>query len=186
MKNINSKISIIKECLNNAESRVDIAKADNFDHISIKKLGISENSYLGQLVGYFQRIKICDGFINILCGDGENSIIRINNIDYKIPKLFPGALIVAFDREGNIFAINGGVHPNAELGNILYMSSDSFYWEDLEIKYANFIQWATSIKTADLENAGWKSKENKRIRGNVKDFILGKGLAYGLFLKQRR
>ena len=71
----------------------------------------------------------------------------IDIIDGKPVRLYQGDYdkkeIVADDIFGGIFVINGGKF-NGDLGNVYYFAPDTLEWEDLDLKYSEFIYWAFS------------------------------------------
>ena len=162
-------------------------KRASCDVESLKKLRVHEDSFLGQITGFYEQISTCNGFILILCGKGNDSIIDLNALKQNgMPDLFPGALIIGYDKYGNIFALNAGADAKAEMGNVLYMSRESFIWEDLDMKYAIFLKWVFGITVHELEREGWKSEGGKEMVGDKVNYLVGKAAAYNMFLKQRR
>lgn len=175
----------IKEWLENSPERIDFKVNSLCDKDSLRQLRLTEESYLGYITGYYSHLCVCDGYINLLCGQGTDSITTINALDERgMPGLFPGALIIAYDTEGNLFALNGGVKASASLGNVLYLPKNSFYWEDLEIGYSSFLKWILGITAAELEKNAWKECDGKIYVPDINTFLLGKAAAYNIFLKQ--
>jgi len=178
--------AIIKEWANLKINMNTITKSDEFDTTSIEKLKIQENSFLGQIVGRFSEVHTCNGFFTLLCGAGQNSIIKLNQVNnYGLPELFQKALIIAYDKCGNIFAINAGVDNNFLNGNILYLPTDCLIWEDLEIRYSDFLMWVFTISNEELEAESWKSGNFIKSKGKIIDYIIGKAATYN-YLKNRK
>jgi len=47
---------------------------------------------------------LTDDYFRLLCGAGDDSIVDINAVNENgIPELFPGALVIAYDINGNLF-----------------------------------------------------------------------------------
>lgn len=177
----------ISNWISTSPEKVKLVKKEICDIESLKKLKIHADSFLGQIVGFYEQLSVCNGFFHILCGEGNDSITNINVVKANgMPDLFPGALIIAYDKSGNIFALNAGADVKAELGNVLYMPKDSFTWEDLGFKYAVFLKWIFGITVNELEQGGWKLESKKEMVGNMAKYLIGKAAAYNMFLKQRR
>lgn len=161
-------------------------KADPFDSVSIDKLKIQKDSFLGQIVGGFSEIHTCDGFFTLLCGSGDSSIIEINEVNSNgMPEIFQGALIIAYDKCGSIFAINAGADKNSENGSIIYLPVDSLTWEALEIRYSEFLLWVFTTSISELEAGCWKSGQHINSTGKIRDYILGKAATYYMFHRQK-
>jgi len=56
-------------------------------------------------------------------------------------------LIVAHDVVGGFFAINGGA-LDGNRGDVFYLAPETLGWENLNMSYANLVQWAL---TGDLD-----------------------------------
>ena len=183
MEYVSPKI-VIDNWIMNAPEIVDVQRNKSLDLETMKKLGMSEESYLGRIIAGFNKITLCNGYINLLCGRGNNSIVDFNSLNEKgLPELFPGALIIAYDTEGNLFALNAGA-SDAAMGNVLYLANNSFAWEDLEMRYAPFLNWIFGVNLAYLEKNCWKSRGSSTRILDVKDIIKGKAAAYKMFLKK--
>ena len=177
----------INEWLKNSPEKINIVRSRVRDMDSITLLHVHNGSYLGEIVGGYSKIKFCDEYFSLLCGRGDSSIVDINTLDKNgMPELFPGALIIAYDTNGNIFALNSGACWNAEMGSVLYLPKESFVWENLDIRYAQFLKWISGIKTSDLVSNGWKSEGEVKPVGNILEYLLGKAAAYNMFLRQGR
>lgn len=166
-------------------SNVHIKKRETVRTDIQQKLNMKDDSFLGYIVGNYDEFDCCDGYIHLLCG-GEESIEVVNAIGRDgLPQLFPGALVVAYDTNGNLFSINAGAAGNSNLGNVLYMSKEGFWWEDLEIHYAEFIKWLIHVTEEELTSCGWKSGAPLGEQQRIFSYIMGKAAAYNMFLKQK-
>ncbi len=175
----------IREWFSNSPEKVESIRAHSEDRESMNLVHVHDGSYLGEITGWHSKITLCSGYINLLCGRGDNSIVEINAIDNKgMPQLFPGALLIAYDRTGNVFALNSGACRESSLGKVLYLPRDSFVWEDLDISYAQFLKWVSSVTMAELVNNGWKSETEETDIGNFIKYLMGKAAAYNMFLRQ--
>lgn len=177
----------ISNWIRTAPEKVEVIKKASCDIGTLKKLRVHEGSFLGHIAGFYDQISVCNGFIRLLCGEGNDSITNLNALNQNgMPGLFPYALIIAYDMYGNIFALNAGADAEAEMGNVLYMPRDSFIWENLDIKYAIFLKWVFGITFRELEQGGWKSQTGKELTGDTAKYLIGKASAYNMFLKQRK
>jgi hypothetical protein len=86
---------------------------------------------------------------------GLSSWNRIGKEHAAAPSRLPGAFLVADDAVGGFFALNGGGLVGS-LGNVFYFAPDTLTWEDLELGYSEWLQWAfASDLTKFFENARW-------------------------------
>lgn len=177
----------INDWLTSAPEKVGLVKSVAKDMDSMEKLHVHDGSYLGEIVGNYSKVTLCDGYFILLCGMGDNSIVDINALNKKgMPELFPGALIIAYDINGNIFALNSGACKDADMGSILYLPNESFAWENLNISYAQFLKWISNVKISDLVKNGWRAERKDKVVGNISEYLIGKAVAYYLFLRQGR
>lgn len=176
----------INSWFDNAQQRVSAVKSSGKNLDSMKRLHVGEGSYLGEIVGTYSKIALCDGYFRLLCGAGDDSIIDINAVNKNgMPELFPGALIVAYDINGNLFALNSGACREATMGSVLYFTKDSFVWENLDLRYAQFLKWMSGLTSDDLINNGWRPETGDKPIANMLEYLMGKAAAYNMFLKQR-
>ena len=175
----------ISAWFSNSHEKVEVIRAHSEDMESMNLLHVHNGSYLGEIAGGYSKITLCDGYYSLLCGKGDNSIVDINVLDEKgMPQLFPRALLIAYDRAGNIFALNLGACRDADRGRVLYLLKDSFVWENLDISYAQFLKWVSNVSTAALVNNGWKSETEEKPIENFIEYLMGKAAAYNMFLRQ--
>lgn len=176
----------INSWFDNAQQMVTRVRSSGSNLDSMKMLHIGEGSYLGEIVGTYSKIALCDGYFRLLCGAGDDSIIDINAVNKNgMPELFPGALIVAYDINGNLFALNSGACREATMGSVLYLTKDSFVWENLDLRYAQFLKWMSGLTSEDLINNGWRPETGDKPIANMLEYLMGKAAAYNMFLKQR-
>ncbi len=172
----------IDEWIRNSPETVHITKQTLSDNETMQRLHVHKGSYIGEIIGRYTRVSLINGYINLLCGKGEDSITEINGVNEKgMPELFPGALIIAYDIDGNVFALNSGACQDAEMGKVLYLPKISFSWENLEISYAQFLEWILSLKACDLIAGGWRMEIGDTGIKNAKAFLFGKAGAYNMF-----
>lgn len=175
----------INNWFNNAQQKVTLVRSGGRDLDSMKKLHVGEGSYLGEIVGTYSKIALCDGYFRLLCGAGDDSIIDINAVNKRgMPELFPEALIVAYDINGNLFALNSGACRDAAMGSILYLTKGSFAWENLGLRYAQFLKWMSELTSEDLISNGWRPETGDKPIADMLEYLMGKAAAYNMFLKQ--
>ncbi|WP_238907493.1 MULTISPECIES: DUF2625 family protein [Clostridium] len=147
-----NKIEILHPCEENNEK-------------VLLNLQVTTKSLLGAIAYNTGGIFIEYGWIRIL-GSGSNKINRDvsswNGLNSN--KKLNGALLVADDVLGGFFAINGGAFIG-EMGNVFYLAPDTLEWEDLDLKFADFIYWTF---TGDINKfyetfrwQGWKDEIGK-------------------------
>ena len=175
----------INTWFNNASEKINFVKSDRKDLHSMTKLHVSDGSYLGEIVGNYSKVTICNGYISLLCGTGDDSIVDINAVNENgMPELFPGALIIAYDINGNIFALNSGACRDADMGSVLYLTKESFAWEKLDLRYAQFLKWISGLTSSDLVSNGWRPESGDKPIGDILKYLMGKAAAYNMFLNQ--
>lgn len=132
----------------------------------LERLQITKKSALGAIVYNTSGITI-GSWIRIL-GSGNDidtrNIITWNNFDCNgVATKIKGALIIADDIIGGIFALNAGKF-NGEKGDVWYFAPDTLQWESLKMKYSEFISWT--------------------VNGNVDEFYIS--LRWNEWLKQAK
>lgn len=134
-------------------------------------LQVTTKSILGAIAYHAGGIFIQHGWLRIL-GSGAYNFNRDLSVWNKLKddnQRLDGALLVADDVLGGFFAINGGAFEG-ELGNVFYLAPDTLEWEDLEVKFSDFVHWTF---TGDLnkfyETFRWKcwQAEISKIAGDM-------------------
>lgn len=176
----------INEWFKDTPEAIVLVKNTKRDSYSMTKLHVHDGSYLGEIVGNYSKVTLCAGYIGLLCGMGENSIVDINALDKNgMTELFPGALIIAYDMNGSIFALNSGACKGAGIGRVLYLPKESFAWEDLDLSYAQFLKWLSGLTENELIINGWKPDAEYKPISNIAEYLMGKAAAYNMFIKFR-
>lgn len=176
----------INSWFKDAPQKVSLTRSIRRDLDSMKMLHVSEGSYLGEIVGGYSKVALCNGYFRLLCGAGDDSIVDINALNKNgMPELFPGALIIAYDINGNIFALNSGACKDAAMGSVLYLTKESFAWENLYLRYAQFLKWISSLTSRDLISNGWRPETGDESIPDILEYLMGKAAAYNTFLRQR-
>lgn len=135
-------------------------------------LQLSTHTPLGALAYHTGGVLIEHGWLRLL-GSGH-ARMRGNLLSWngQEPVGFhdatPGALIVALDALGGVFALNQGAF-SGELQRIFYYAPDAFDWEDLTCTYPEFLRWTV---TGDMDTfystfrwQGWE-EEVKALNGD--------------------
>lgn len=175
----------INSWFQDAQQKVSLARSDRKDLASMKMLHVNEGAYLGEIVGTYSKVALCDGYFRLLCGAGNDSIVDINALNENgMPELFPDALIIAYDINGNIFALNSGACKDAAIGSVLYLTKDSFVWENLDLRYAQFLKWISGLTLRELIGNCWRPEAGDNTIGDIMEYLMGKAAAYNMFLKQ--
>ena len=133
---------------------------------------VTTRSPMGAVIYETGGILIDGGWIRIL-GSGSEKLDR-NISDWNIGKSFkklgdiPPFLLIADDVIGGYFAINGG-GLGKNLGKIYYFAPDTLAWEDLNISYSQFLNWAFAGNLEKFyEGFRWENwqEEIKSLNGN--------------------
>lgn len=102
-----------------------------------------------------------NGMIRLFGADDSQraSVYTINKVIDGKETAFPGLLVVGDDVCGGIFAINNGFVKDADKGNVVFLPYDSLVFEDLEIRYTDFIYWCLSLTYDEWVRGGWKTSD---------------------------
>lgn len=123
---------------------------------TLRFLQVTVRSTLGAIAWETGGLLIDDGWIRVL-GSGHADLPGTLHTwnDATSSLHIPGALIVAHDAIGGVFALNGNAFAGA-LGNVWYFAPDTLQWEPLNRGYTDFVHW---LINGDLEtyykNARW-------------------------------
>jgi len=146
---------------------VDMKNAED----TLYNLQFSTKSTLGGVIYMTGGILVENNWLRII-GSGHKFLPR--NI-YSWNQWMKGknkelndSLLIADDIVGGFFALNGGSFPG-KLGNTYYLAPDTLKWEDLEMTYSDFLQWALLGNVKKFYESfrweGWE-KEVKPINGD--------------------
>jgi hypothetical protein len=150
----------VLQWVRDATNPIEILGADDARRRSaLLELQVTTRSPMGAVVFETGGILVDGGWLRIL-GSGHPRLPRSigdwnagrnGAVDGQPPPF----LLVADDVIGGFFAINGGGLPGAA-GSIEYFAPDTLDWQDLELTYTGFLQFAMS---GDLErfyaNSRW-------------------------------
>ena len=137
--------SALRDWLDDTGNLVDLVEADDADgEAALASLdGAGEETALGAIVRHAAAITVDDWLV--LLGAGADGIPGIRDVNGRVDGAvgaIPGALVVAVDRLGGAFAINGGGLPEGEIGEICYLAPDDLEWMPCEFGYTALLEWA--------------------------------------------
>lgn len=122
-------------------------------------LQVTTRSPMGALAFETGGVLVDDGWIRILgggCKRLQRTLASWNGYDSP-PHRKAGALLVGDDAIGGFFAINGNSLPGPS-GHVFYFAQDTLEWEDLDIGFSAWLQWAFNADLAEFyEGLRWKT-----------------------------
>lgn len=116
----------------------------------LEKFGIPASSTIGMVIINTNGFSV-DNWIFVL---GQSSDERAGFVDFneRIGRDFGDFMVIATDAVGGVFALHGVT--------VWYFAPDALRWEDLGIKYAQFITWLAQGDLAMFyETARWSGWE---------------------------
>lgn len=136
----------VQEWLNQANNHYEIiAKNQQQAEAELLANQVTTRSPMGAIIYETGGILVDNGWLRILGSGGKklNRTISHWNKGKTFKNLgdIPPFLLVADDVLGGYFAINGGGLGD-DLGKIYYFAPESLAWENLNITYSQFIEWA--------------------------------------------
>ncbi|MFO0553548.1 MAG: DUF2625 domain-containing protein [Polyangiaceae bacterium] len=159
----------VKGWINKAKNHIEILPADRDRRgRALVAMQVTTNSPMGAIVYESGGILVDHGWLRIL-GSGHERLTRSlatwNEGKTDVSEGgAPPFLLIADDVVGGFFAVNGGAFDGPP-GNVFYLAPDTLAWEDMELGYSQFIEWATR---GDLERfysgsrwRGWKDEVAK-------------------------
>lgn len=141
----------IYNMLNKSTNNVIVKKQNKVDDI-LKKMGINENSTMGQIIINTSGI-IVDNIIRVYANGNDLDSHNIYNYNLELEKcLGHNKLIIADDIFGGLYAINKG-SSKTHVGEVGYFAPDTLEWESLGINYSEFIAWISSSNLNEFYNS---------------------------------
>ncbi|MBE6066254.1 MAG: DUF2625 family protein [Clostridium lundense] len=139
---------------------------------ALLKLQITNKSTMGAIVLECGGILVDNGWLRILGSGSDNisgSILSWNSIDgTEIDFPLRHAMIIAYDIIGGFYAINAREFGGSTR-NVFYFAPNTLEWEDIEMKYTDFIYWTLygdlNLYYKTFRWANWKS-DIKKLSGN--------------------
>lgn len=122
---------------------------------ALDKLELDDRTTLGAVALYTGGLLVDGGWLRVL-GSGHprlpGSLLDWNGLvgDTR-PATVAGALVVAHDLIGGLYAVNAGGLPG-EAGHVAYFSLQTRRWEDLGLGYTGFLRWVCDGDLAGLYN----------------------------------
>lgn len=164
---------IVQEWVSQAKNQVEILPNNRFDgEKTLFELQITNESTMGAIALECGGILVDNGWLRIL-GSGNEKIsgnmLSWNNIDgTEIEFPLRGTMIIAYDIVGGFYAINVGALGSI-IKSVFYFAPDSLEWEDIEMGYTDFINWALngdlSLYYKSFRWIGWES-DIKKLSGD--------------------
>ncbi|WP_157387759.1 DUF2625 family protein [Nocardia terrae] len=131
---------------------------------ALYRLQVTARSVLGGLVLNTGGLVVDHGWLRILGGGHGDlpDVATMNRMaDPEPGRESPGALVVAVDVLGGMFAINGGALPGNP-GGICYFGPDTLAWQPLGGGHSSFVDWVLRGGLedfyADLRWDGWAAE----------------------------
>ncbi|WP_225748210.1 DUF2625 domain-containing protein [Eikenella sp. Marseille-P7795] len=151
---------LIQEWLAEAANPVEILPCDRAAaEAELVKTQVSTRSTMGAVVYETGGILIDHGWLRIL-GSGSPRLPRgLGSWNLGRTQSAPAApapyYLIADDAAGGYFALNGGGLDGTP-GNVCYFAPDTLEWEDCELGYTDFLNWAFNGNLALFyENVRW-------------------------------
>lgn len=127
-------------------------------------LQVTTRSPMGSIALETAGILVDRGWLRIL-GSGsdecDSSICKWNGLLSGTQPLIAGALLVAWDVVGGLFAVNDTAMAVGR-GHVWYFGPDALDWLDMGMGYSGFLQWAFDGSLATFyENLRWPGWESE-------------------------
>ena len=170
--------SALQDWLQDTGNLVEVAETDDAAGLAaLASLdGAGEETALGAIVRHVGAITVDDWLVLLAAGaDGVPGIREVNGrVDGAVGAI-PGALVVAIDRLGGGFVLNGGGLPEGEVGESCYLAPDDLEWMPCGFGYTALLEWAFDGDVegfyADLRWPSWREESS----------ILGPGRAFNAY-----
>ncbi len=139
--------SALRDWLEDTGNLVELIEAADADgEAALASLdGAGEETALGAIVRHAAAVTVDDWLVLLGAGaaaDGIPGIREINGRAEGAVGAIPGALVVAVDRLGGGFALNGGGLPEGDVGEICYLAPDDLEWMACGFGYTALLEWA--------------------------------------------
>lgn len=167
----------ISEMLNKSPNKICIYEKTEYDNDILSKMGVDQNSVLGQIVANAYGI-VVDNIVRVYANGDDKVTHNICHCNLELDKSFGNKkLFVADDVFGGLFAMNNGAFEGSQ-GKIWYFAPDTLGWNNLEITYPEFITWISSSSFSDFYCAfKWND-----FQSNICDIKFNQGLLIYPFL----
>lgn len=136
---------LVLEWQREAKNRVEILPVDRRRAEAVLvAVGVTTRSPMGAVVWESSGILVDGGWVRVLgsgCARLDGDLTRWNGLGERaIRAPLSGALIVALDAIGGVFAINGGAF-GAGNHDVFYFAPDALRWESLGRGYSDFLRF---------------------------------------------
>lgn len=137
---------MIQEWVKEAKNQVEVLKNNRVDgEKTLLQLQVTNKSPMGAIALQCGGLLVDKGWLRILGSGNEKisgNLLSWNNLDgKKIEFPLRAAMIIAYDVVGGFYAINAGEFGTS-VKNVFYFAPDTLEWEDIEMEYTDFINWA--------------------------------------------
>ena len=170
---------LVRRWLKEAKRKVEILSEEGGGQDTLAFLRVSDRSPLGAVALHTGGIVVDDGLVRVLgagCPRMKSGLVAWNT--NVAPNKSGGFLLVAHDALGGFFLLNGGMDPDAEQGECLYLAPDTLEIERMKTTYSGFLQFCCG---GDLETfysfAQWPGRHKE-----VTHLGLEQGLSFYPFL----
>jgi hypothetical protein len=126
-----------------ASRPVTVLPANPGGRQTLEALQVTTRSPMGALALESGGLIIDDGWLRLL-GGSEPERIGLRTWNGLLPDsepLVPGALVVAIDVVGGLFAINDVAFPDGR-GHVWYFGPDTLTWLDTGMGYSELVKWS--------------------------------------------
>ena len=130
---------------------------------AILALDVRADTTLGAMALYTAGLGLDGGWLRLLGAGGDplgDGLVEWNGLGGGARAL-PGALIVAHDVLGGVFAVNGGAFGGGP-GTVFYRSPRTGRWAHTGLGYTHFVQWCLMSDMGglyqDLRWKGWEAE----------------------------
>jgi hypothetical protein len=152
---------------NEAETHVTVLPRDERGATELAHLQMPTSTFLGAVVLESAGILVDHCWLRIL-GSGANhlpsSLAHWNGLLPGTSPVVPGALLVAWDVLGGLFALNDTALPGAK-GSLHYFGPHTLEWLDTGMAYGGFLRWAFAGSIGQFSEglrwAGWEEEVSR-------------------------
>ncbi len=153
----------VMQWLSAAKRPVTVLPANPGGWQTLEALQVTTRSPMGALALECGGVIIDDGWLRLLGGSEPERIglLTWNGLLPNAEPLVPGALVVAVDVVGGLFAINDIAFPEGR-GRVWYFGPDTLTWLNTDLGYSEFVKWSVEGDLdrfyGDLRWPGWRDE----------------------------
>ena len=139
----------LSEMFHKSPNNICVHEQTKYDNDILSKMGVIQNSVLGQIVTNAYGI-VVDNLVRVYANGDEKESHNIYSYNRELEKSFGNKkLFVADDVFGGLYAMNNGAFEGDQ-GMIWYFAPDTLEWDNLGISYPEFITWISSSNFSDF------------------------------------